>query len=114
MEQPTDAVRGSEASLAQRDARLVEADQQLAAILTQAHTSAAGALRRLTEIEDEINSAVQNQDAMAIDTPAGALSFHKFLLAKHQEIHTVVADAYNEDIAAGAQLESLLPQYLSH
>lgn len=109
---PGDVLRSSESSLVSRGSDLAEADAQLAAILTQAHTVVADALQRLAAIEAEIESAVQHQDALALDTPAGAQSFHRFLLAKQQEIQTVVADANDEDVASRARLESILPQYL--
>lgn len=113
MGQRVDAMRSSEASLHSRDAALADADQQLAAILAQAHAIATSAVQRLAAIEDEIESAIRHQDALALDTSEGALSFHRFLLAKQREIGTIVADANNEDILQGEKLESLLPQYLS-
>lgn len=111
MGQPADAMRNSEASLASRDAQVAEADQQLSAILLQAHSTVSDALQRLAAIEGEIDSAVRDQDALALDTPAGALSFHKFLLAKQQEIQSIVADAHSEDVAQSATLRTLLAQY---
>lgn len=111
MGRPDDALRGREASLVSRDASLADADQQLSAVLVHAHATACDALQRLAAIEDEIETAVHNQDVLALDTHAGASSFQKFLLAKQQEIRTVVADAHNEDIAQSATLRTLLAQY---
>lgn len=111
MEQPAEAIRESEAALVLRDGVLAKADSELAAILTQAHLTVVVAMRRLDAIEDEIESAVSNQDTMALDTPAGALSFHQFLLTKQQEIRAIVSDAYAEDGTHAATMESLLSQY---
>lgn len=110
---PADGLRSSESALVSRGSNLAEADAQLAAILTRAHTAVVDALQRLSVIENEIESAVRNQDALALDTHAGAQSFHRFLLAKQQEIQTVVSEANAEDLTSRARLESLLPQYLT-
>jgi hypothetical protein len=67
----------------------------------------------LTAIENEIEAAVRNQDALALDTAAGAVSFQKFLLAKLEEVSTVVAEAHNDNISAGATLNTLVTEYFS-
>ena len=68
-----------------------EADQVLAEVLAGAHGAMREGVRRLDAIAAEIDSAVKNQAALAVDTPIGAREFRKFLIAKQREISAVVS-----------------------
>ena len=66
---------------------------------------------RLDVIAAEIECAVANQQALALNTPAGALSFSRFLHGKTQDIRQVVAEALADSTSNAAVLRSLRPSY---
>lgn len=61
--------------------------------------------RRLDSIEAEIREALAHHRALALDTPAGARQFQRFLTAKTRDIHQVIADtvADSQDRARSAR-----------
>ena len=70
-------------------------------------------IRRLDAIAAEIDGAVKNQAALALDTAIGAREFQKFLIAKQQEISAVVSQARDIDGATRARLDTLRENYTS-
>jgi hypothetical protein len=70
-------------------------------------------IRRLDAIAAEIDGAVKNQAALALDTAMGAREFQKFLIAKQQEISAVVSHARDIDGATRATLDTLRENYTS-
>jgi hypothetical protein len=105
------AMQARQAALAQRYSEVSEADRVLVDALVSAHAATVDGLARLDEIAAEIDHAVQNQAALALDTPLGAREFHKFLLAKQREIRAVVAHAHELDAAKKADLDALPAHY---
>lgn len=105
------AIRAKQAALLSRHGELTHADRTLAAALASAHAAAVEAVSRLDTIAAEIESAVQNQIALQVDTPMGARAFHKFLIAKQREIIAIVSDARELDSEKKGALEYLRTQY---
>ncbi|HET9877030.1 MAG TPA: DUF4226 domain-containing protein, partial [Mycobacterium sp.] len=67
--------------------------------------------RQLDAIAAEVETAVANQRALALTTPAGARLFTRFLAGKAQEIREVLADATTDDASRAALLQSLGERY---
>jgi hypothetical protein len=107
------AIRASQAELARQHSAAAEADRVLAEALASAHAATVEGVSRLDTIAAEIDDAVRNQAAIAIDTPAGAREFQRFLVAKQKEIIAVVSHARELDRAKKAVLETLGPQYVA-
>lgn len=106
------AIAAASTALSARHAGVTEADRALSEALAAAHAATVEGLRRLDAIEAAIDSAVAQQDALALDTPAGAHQFHRFLLAKHREIIDVVSQTAADGEAKAAVLQGLLTTYL--
>lgn len=105
------ALQARQAALAQRHSDAADADRVLAETLATAHAVSIESISRLSAIAGEIENAVQNQHAHALDTPTGAREFQRFLIAKQREIMGIVARAHELDSAKRAELEALRPQY---
>ena len=88
-----------------------DADRAVVPALQAAYESALRGRRRLDVIGADFESAVANQQALALDTPAGAATFSRFLAARTQDINRVVAETTGEARAGAATLESLGPSY---
>jgi hypothetical protein len=106
-----DAIGDRQAALAARQAASAEADRALAQALADAHAATVESIQRLDAIAAEIDSAVTNQAALALDTAMGAREFQKFLLAKQQEISAVVSRARDLGSARAAALDKLHEHY---
>jgi hypothetical protein len=106
-----DAIGDRQAALAARHAASAEADRALAQALADAHAATVESLRRLDAIAADIDGAVTNQAALALDTAMGAREFHKFLLAKQQEISAVLSQARDLGSASKAALDKLHEHY---
>lgn len=107
----TEAVQAKQAALSIRHGEVADADRTLAAAVARAHAAATAGIARLDAIAAEVETAVQNQTALGIDTPVGARAFHTFLIAKQREIIAVVTDARELGRAETVALESLLGLY---
>lgn len=105
------ALQARQAVLAQQHTDAAEADRVLAEALAAAHTASVESIGRLDAIGGEIENAVRNQAALALDTPMGVREFQQFLIAKQREIIGVVSRAHELDHAKNAVLESLQSQY---
>jgi hypothetical protein len=106
-----DAARAREGSLTQRFGVASIADRAVPAPVLRAYQSAVRGRGRLDVIATEIECAVANQQALALNTPAGALSFSRFLQAKTRDIQEVVAKAAAESTSNAAALRALRPSY---
>jgi uncharacterized protein DUF4226 len=89
----------------------VEADRVVVPTLQAAYKNALRGSQQLDAIGVEIESAVANQQALALGTPAGAATFSRFLAAKTQDINRVVTETVTESRAGAATLGSLGPSY---
>jgi hypothetical protein len=105
------AIGEQQAALSTRHAATADADRALAEALAGAHTATVEGVRRLDAIAAEIDSAVTNQAALALDTAIGAREFQKFLVAKQREIAAVVSDARDVAGAKAAALHELQGHY---
>jgi hypothetical protein len=105
------AIQDKQAALLDQHSAVSDVDHVLREALASAHAATVNGLSRLDAIAHEINSAVQNQAALALDTPVGRREFQKFLVAKQQEIVAVVTEARELDEAKRSVLEALRPQY---
>ncbi|MGH3563137.1 MAG: DUF4226 domain-containing protein [Mycobacterium sp.] len=105
------AIQAKQAALSARHSRAADTDHVLAEALQGAHGTAVAARNRLDAIAAEIDDCVQNQAALAVDTPLGARELQKLLIAKHRELIAVVEEAYHDDAAKQALLESLRARY---
>jgi hypothetical protein len=106
-----EAIGVRQAALSARHAASAEADRALAEALAGAHAATVEGVQRLDAIAAEIDGAVTNQAALALDTAMGAREFQKFLIAKQQEISAVVARARGLDSATRAALDKLSEHY---
>lgn len=105
------AIQARQSALASRYGTAAAADSALADVLAGAHAATRDSIRRLDAIADEIDRAVAERAALAVDTPMGGREFQKFLVAKQREIAAVVADAQELDRAKSAVLDGLRAQY---
>jgi hypothetical protein len=108
-----DAIAQRQAALSAHHVASTEADRTLAEALATAHSVTVESIRRLDAIAAEIDGAVKNQAALALDTAMGAREFQKFLIAKQQEISAVVSHARDIDGATRATLNTLRENYTS-
>jgi hypothetical protein len=106
-----DAARAREATLVRELETAAEADRAATPIMPDAYRAAVLGRKRLDAIGAEIESAVANQRAPALNTPAGARQFSGFLTAKTQDIQTVVAETDLDSQAKAALLRSLSRYY---
>ncbi|MGA9490027.1 MAG: DUF4226 domain-containing protein [Mycobacterium sp.] len=106
-----DAMGDRQTALSTQHAAAADADRILADALANAHAVTVEGVRRLDAIAAEIDTAVSNQAALAIDTAPGAREFQKFLVAKQREILAVVAQARQLDGATKAVLDGLGEHY---
>lgn len=102
-----DAARVREDALAQRLQRSVQADRAFLATLQGATQVALLGRKRLDSIEAEIRAALAHHRALALDTPAGARQFQRFLTAKTHDIHQVIADTVADSQARARAVRSL-------
>lgn len=107
------AMQARAAGLAARRSAAAESDDELARLVADAHASAVAGRARLDAIEREIEQAVAQQSALALDTAAGGLEFQRFLLAKHREIIGIVTDATEKGRTHRATLVALTARYSS-
>lgn len=105
------ALQAGRSALASQHRAAADADRALTEVLASAHAVTRESIRRLDTIAEEIDRAVVDRAALAIDTPLGAREFHNFLLAKLREIKGVVADAHELDRAKKVVLDGLRAQY---
>lgn len=105
------AIQDTQAALVAQHSAVSEVDHVLREALASAHAATVEGLSRLDVITHELNRAVQNQAALALDTPVGTRQFQKFLLAKQQEIVAVITEARELNEAKRAVLEALRRQY---
>ncbi|MGC2655815.1 MAG: DUF4226 domain-containing protein [Mycobacterium sp.] len=105
------AIQASQAALVAQHGAVADVDHVLREALAGAHAATLEGLSRLDAIAREINGAVQNQAALALDTPVGTREFQKFLVAKQREIVAVITEARELDKAKRAVLEGLRSQY---
>ena len=105
------AIRARQAALAAQHNSVSGLDRVLREALASAHAATIEGRSRLDAIAREIESAVQNQASLALDTPVGARELQHFLIAKQQEIITVITEARELDSAKRVVLEGLRPQY---
>jgi len=106
-----DAARAREGSLTRRFDVASTADRAVPAPVMRAYQSAMRGRGRLDVIAAEIECAVANQQALALNTPAGARSFSRFLHAKTHDIKQVVAETVADSTSNAAVLRSLRPSY---
>ncbi len=106
-----EAIGARQAALSARHTASAEADRALVEALAGAHAATVEGIRRLDAIAAEIDGAVTNQAALALDTAMGAREFQKFLIAKQQEISAVVSQARELDGATRAALDKLREHY---
>ncbi|MGB3482052.1 MAG: DUF4226 domain-containing protein [Mycobacterium sp.] len=105
------AIAATQQSLAARHSDLVAADEVLLNAVTEAHSITVESLHRLDVVGAEIESAVARQHLLALDSPAGALDFQRFLLGRHHEIIRVVTEAMSRADAAAGRVRDLTPRY---
>lgn len=105
------AIQAKQSVLLTRHSTATDADHLLAEAVAGAHAATVDAISRLDAISAEIDSAVQRQAALAIDTPLGARQFQKFLIAKQREIIAVVSTAKDLSSAKTAVLQGLQQHY---
>jgi Domain of unknown function (DUF4226) len=106
-----DAARAREALLTRRFGVASIADRAVPASVLRAYQSAMRSRARLDVIAAEIECAVANQRVLALNTPAGALSFSRFLHGKTLDIKEVVAEAVADCTSNAVALRSLRPSY---
>ncbi len=106
-----DAARTRQAMLAEVVRVSAGADRAVAPALRAVYLSALSGRLRLDAIGAEMERAVANQQALALDTPVGAATFAKFLGAKTRDIQRVIAETTAESHANAAVLRSLSPAY---
>jgi hypothetical protein len=105
------ALQARQSALASRHGTAADADRVLADVLATAHAVTRESVRRLDAIAEQIDRAVLDRAALAVDTPMGAREFHNFLAAKLHEIKAIVTEAHELGHTKKVVLESLRAQY---
>lgn len=105
-----DAARAREDALARRLQRSVQADRAFVATVRGAAQVAVLGRKRLDGIEAEIREAL-DQHRAALETPAGARQFQRFLTAKTHDIHQVIADTVADSQARAQMVRTLSGGY---
>lgn len=108
-----DAAREREDALAGRLRTTTHLDRAFVATVRGAAQVALLGRRRLDGIEAEIRDALANQQALALDTAAGARQFQRFLTVKTRDIHQVIADTVADSRARAEVVRSLSGGYRS-
>lgn len=106
-----DAARARETALAAGVRVPAKADRLVVPALQAAYRRAVRGRRQLDAIGADIEAALAKQQALALDTPAGAATFSRFLDAKTQDINRVVAETAAQSRAGAGTLGSLGPSY---
>jgi hypothetical protein len=106
------AVKARQLALVTRHSTAAGGDRVLGEVLASAHAATVEGRSRLDDISREIDTAVQNQAALALDTPAGKREFRKFLLAKQREIGAVITEAHELSISRSAALQGMQSLYI--
>ncbi|GAT07705.1 DUF4226 domain-containing protein [Mycolicibacterium novocastrense] len=96
-----------EEQLVDRNARAIEIDRDLDAIVKGAHDSMLDYRERLDRISAEIEQHVSTMQSQLSDTPMGTAELHRFLLAKQQQIATILAEAQADASRRREQLARL-------
>lgn len=96
-----DAAREREDVLARRLQTSAKADRAFAATVHGATQVALQSRKRLDGIEAELRAVLAHPRALALDSPAGARQFQRFLAAKSHDIHQVIADTVADSQARG-------------
>ncbi len=99
---------GARAALAATDARLAEADRQLADAVCSAHRTAVESIRRIEAVQAQLEAAVARRRT---DTSTAAQEFGRFLLDRTREITGIVTDARSEAESKALVLQALTAQY---
>lgn len=102
-----DAAREREDALAGRLRTTTHLDRAFVATVRGAAQVALLGRWRLDGIEAEIRDALANQQALALDTAAGARQFQRFLTVKTRDIHQVIADTVADSRARAEVVRSL-------
>lgn len=105
------AIRARQEALVKQRGELAEADRILAETLVGAHAAMRESVRRLDAISAEIDRAVTDQTALALDTSLGARELQRFLATKQGEMAAVVAAARDLDRTKSAELQRLRDAY---
>ncbi len=105
-----DSLDSAGSALAARNHDLAEADHKFGDLIEDAYATALAAIARLDQLEAEIEATVAEQ---AVDSPAEARGFARFLLDKQHEIIDVVTRARSEVDAKTVTLQQLIDQYRS-
>ncbi|WP_052739862.1 DUF4226 domain-containing protein [Mycobacterium sp. UM_Kg27] len=108
-----DAARAREDVLARRLQRSTQADRAFLATVRGATQVALRGRTRLDGIEAEIREALAHNRASALNTPAGARQFQRFLTAKTRDIHQVIADTVVDSHARAQAVHSLGGGYVA-
>ena len=106
-----EAIAARQAALSARHTATADADRALVEAIAGAHAATVESIQRLDTIGAEIDGAVTNQAALALDTAVGAREFQKFLLAKQREISAVVSQARDLDSSTRSALDKLREHY---
>jgi hypothetical protein len=100
-----DAIRRAESALAQQHSTAAQADLQVVRAVLEAHATQAAGEAQLDRVQQEIEAAVRSRTAL--DTPAGAREFQRFLIGELRDIQTVL-DTASLDATSHAALASAL------
>ena len=102
-----EALAAARRVLAGQDEALREADRALGAVLTDAHRSAAGAIRRIEAVQSEI-------DALGADGELDARWRARLLLDRNRELIDIVTAARAEAAVKTMELQRLSGSAFSH
>ena len=106
-----DVLNDAQSVLARRDADIAAADARLRATLRDAHAAVDTALRRLDEIDAELDSLVASGDRVGPDTPGPSAAARRLLIGKLHEIAAVITEATAIGEAKAAVLNDLSAIY---
>lgn len=106
-----EAIRAAETALAQQNSVTAQVDLAVVTAVLNAHTAHTDGAAALESLQREIESAVATRTAL--DTPAGAREFQRYLIDKLGDIRAVVEETDLDDTSKASLAAALASLYAS-
>jgi hypothetical protein len=106
-----EAIRAAETALAQQNSVTAQVDLAVVTAVLNAHTAHTDGAAALESLQREIEAAVATRTAL--DTPAGAREFQRYLIDKLEDIRAVVEDTDLDDTSKASLAAALASLYAS-
>lgn len=106
-----EAIRAAETALARQNSVTAQVDLAVVTAVLNAHTAHTDGAAALDALQREIEAAVSTRTAL--DTPAGAREFQRYLIDKLGDIRSVVEETHLDDTSKASLAAALASLYAS-